>query len=172
MKKTIMFMLLAVLAVETMRAQEATKSIYIIDGEHIENFDGSQLKGKTIESYSIDTKRDITVHVIATSGHKPVREIKVLSSGRTILADSITQPYAEAYAKALKVDNTNVQRLSGDDAIFVVNDKVVPYSKIKGIASSSIISIEVIKDTKNPDYIKYAKEAKREPKCVIKITTR
>lgn len=172
MKKTIMFLLLAVLTVATMRAQESTKNIYIIDGEHIENFDGSQLKGKTIESYSIDTKYDVNVHVISTSGNKPVREVKVLSSRRVILADSITQPYAEAYTKALKVDNTNVQRLSGDDAIFVVNNHVVSYSKIKGIAPSSIISMEVIKDTNNPDYIKYVKGAKRQPKCIIKIAVK
>lgn len=172
MKKTIMFLLLAVLTVATMRAQESTKNIYIIDGEHIENFDGSQLKGKTIESYSIDTKYDVNVHVISTSGNEPVREVKVLSSRRVILADSITQPYAEAYTKALKVDNTNVQRLSGDDAIFVVNDQVVSYSKIKGIAPSSIISMEVIKDTNNPDYIKHAKGAKRQPKCIIKIAVK
>lgn len=172
MKKTIMYLLFAVLAVATMSAQEATKTIYIIDGKHIGNFDGSQLKGKTIESYSIETKHDINVHVIATSGNKPVKDVTVLSSSRVILADSITQPYAEAYTKALKVDNTNVQRISGDEAIFVLNDKVAPLSDITKIASSSIISIEVIKDTKNPDYINYAKEAKREPKCVIKIITK
>lgn len=172
MKKTIMFLLLAVLTVATMRAQESTKNIYIIDGEHIENFDGSQLKGKTIESYSIDTKYDVNVHVISTSGNEPVREVKVLSSRRVILADSITHPYAEAYTKALKVNNTNVQRLTGDDAIFVVNDQVVSYSKIKGIAPSSIISMEVIKDTNNPDYIKYVKGAKRQPKCIIKIAVK
>lgn len=172
MKKTIIFMLLAVLAVATMSAQEATKNIYIIDGEHVENFDGSQLTGKTIESYSIDTKHDINVHVISTSSNKPEREVKVLSSSRVILADSLTQPYAEAYTKALKVDNTNVQRLSAGEAIFVLNEKVVPLSEITKIASSSIISMEVIKDTNNPDYIKYAKGAKRQPKCIIKIAVK
>lgn len=172
MKKTIMYLLFAVLAVATMSAQEATKTIYIIDGKHIGNFDGSQLKGKTIESYSIETKHDINVHVIATSGNKPVKDVTVLSSSRVILADSITQPYAEAYTKALKVDNTNVQRISGDEAIFVLNGKVIPHSKVKEIASSNIVSMEVIKDSNNPDYIKYAKAVKRNPKCIIKITTR
>ncbi len=167
-----MFLLLAVLAITTISAQNATKNIYIIDGQHIENFDGSQLKGKTIESYSIDTKHDVNVHVIATSGNQPVKDVKVLSSGRVIFADSIMQPYAEAYTKALKDDNTNVQRLSAGEAIFVLNEKVVSLSEITKIATSSIISMEVIKDIKNPDYIKYAKDAKREPKCVIKIITK
>lgn len=172
MKKIIMYLLFAVLAVPTMSAQEETKTIYIIDGKHIDNFDGSQLKGKTIESYSIDTKHDINVHVITTKGNKPVKDVKVLSSSRVILADSITQPYAEAYTKALKVDNTNVQHLSAGDAIYVLNGKVVSLSEITKIATSSIISMEVIKDTNNPDYIKYTKDAKREPKCVIKIITK
>lgn len=172
MKKIIMYLLFAVLAVPTMSAQEETKTIYIIDGKHIENFDGSQLKGKTIESYSIDTTQNINVHVIATSGNKPVRDVTVLSSSSGIPADSIKQSYAKKYANALKIDNTNVQRISAGDAIFVLNDKVAPLSDITKIASSSIISIEVIKDTKNPDYIYYAKEAKREPKCVIKIITK
>lgn len=172
MKKIIMYLLFAVLAVPTMSAQEETKTIYIIDGKHIENFDGSQLKGKTIESYSIDTTQNVNVHVIATSGNKPIRDVTVLSSSSVIPADSIKQSYAEKYANALKIDNTNVQRVSGDDAIFVLNGKVVPTSKIKEIASSNIVSMEVIKDTNNPDYIKYAKVVKRNPKCVIKITTR
>lgn len=68
--------------------------------------------------------------------------------------------------------NTNVQRISGDEAIFVLNGKVIPHSKVKEIASSNIVSMEVIKDSNNPDYIKYAKAVKRNPKCIIKITTR
>ena len=54
MKKTILFLLVALLNFATMSAQEVKKTIYVIDGKKVENFDGSQLKGKTIVNYTID----------------------------------------------------------------------------------------------------------------------
>ena len=49
----------------------AQNTLYIIDNETVENFDGSQLKGKTIKEYKITTsgtgRNAITVHSISTS---------------------------------------------------------------------------------------------------------
>ena len=48
MKRTIILLLVAVLSVATMSAQKIKKAVYVIDGHQVENFDGSQLNGKTI----------------------------------------------------------------------------------------------------------------------------
>ena len=49
----------------------AQQTIYIIDNETVENFDGSQLKGKTITDYKISTtgtgRNAVTIHSISTS---------------------------------------------------------------------------------------------------------
>ena len=69
MKKTILFLLVALLNFATISAQEVKKTIYVIDGKKVENFDGSQLKGKTIVNYTIDPEHNI--HAIFTSHSTP-----------------------------------------------------------------------------------------------------
>ena len=54
-----------------------TVTLYVINGEFIKNFNGSQLSGKTIETYFIDTteswnNRVIVGHAITTTDAKPV----------------------------------------------------------------------------------------------------
>lgn len=54
-----------------------TVTMYVINGEFIKNFNGSQLSGKTIETYFIDTteswnNRVIVGHAITTTDAKPV----------------------------------------------------------------------------------------------------
>lgn len=49
----------------------AQKTVYVIDNETVEHFDGSQLKGKTVKDYKITTsgtgRKAVTVHAITTS---------------------------------------------------------------------------------------------------------
>ncbi|MDO4949428.1 MAG: hypothetical protein Q4E55_04585, partial [Bacteroidales bacterium] len=81
MKKTILFLLLAVLSVANMHAQETKKATYIIDGKAVENFDGSQLKGKTIVNYTIEPENNI--HAIFTSEYEladKVGNVQILPS--------------------------------------------------------------------------------------------
>lgn len=87
MKKTILFLLFAVFFVANVFAQNSKNILYVIDGKHVENFDGSQLKGKTIVNYTIDPKHN--THIIITSDMAGVNaEIKVLSSSRTLMTDT------------------------------------------------------------------------------------
>lgn len=63
-----------------------------------------------------------------------------------------------------------------------MNGKIVPYTEIKNMPSSKIVSISVVKNKQDPEfmklseYLKYAKDAnkygKLDPKCIIKITTK
>ena len=68
MKKIILLSICLLIGAWTLRAQQ---TIYIIDNETVENFDGSQLKDRTIRDYKITTKGSgrnaITVHAITTS---------------------------------------------------------------------------------------------------------
>ncbi|MGM9753096.1 MAG: hypothetical protein ACI3ZK_03460 [Candidatus Cryptobacteroides sp.] len=64
------------LGVNTIASQTDTTNVYIINGEKVENFDGSQLVGKTISDYktifSSSTSNEETsvtiMHVISTDG--------------------------------------------------------------------------------------------------------
>ena len=52
-------------------AAQAQHDFYVIDGHHVENFDGSQLVGKTIKYYEvkhIDNAEKTTIHNIFTEG--------------------------------------------------------------------------------------------------------
>lgn len=68
MKKIILLSICLLIGAWTLSAQQ---TIYVIDNETVENFDGSQLKDKTIRNYKITQKgfgrNAITVHAITTS---------------------------------------------------------------------------------------------------------
>ena len=65
-----------VLSSNSIASQGDTLNVYIIDGEKIENFDGSQLVGKTVSDYktmtSSSTSNGVTsvtkMHIIETDG--------------------------------------------------------------------------------------------------------
>ena len=167
MKKTILLLLVAVFSVATIGAQETKKAVYVIDGKHVKNFDGSQLEGKTIISWTITPEHNL--HSIITSdmtSEKEVKSVKVLSTSKTIPSDESSSTGV----------STDVVHAAEEEIVYVLDGKIVPYSIIQSIPSSKIDSMKVIKDKNNPDFQKFAKEykttAKREPKCVIFINTK
>lgn len=169
MKRTILFLLFAVLSVANMCAQNSQKVLYVIDGKHIENFDGSQLKGKTIISYVISHPgRVYDIHDIRTTEYS---KGAVNDSVKTIVTDSFSQPYVEAYAKASDASTKTVQ-VTGKEIIYVVDTKIVSQSEIEKMSPSQIDSMTIIKDKTNSDYIKYSKEARSEPTGIIIIKTK
>ena len=167
MKKKILLLLVAVLSVATMGAQETRKAIYVIDGKQTENFDGSQLVGKTIVNYSIDHAHNL--HSIITSeltGGKEVKSVKVLSASKTIKSD---EPVNTGVS-------TDIIHVKADEIAFVLDGKIVPYSEIQSLSSSKIDSMTAIRDKDNPTFQKiseeYKKKSKTPIKCVIMITTK
>lgn len=68
MKKTFTLFISIILSCAGLWAQQ---TIYVIDNVTVENFDGSQLKGKTVKDYQITTtgkgSKAITVHAITTT---------------------------------------------------------------------------------------------------------
>lgn len=169
MKKTILFLLFAVLSVANMCAQNSKKVLYVIDGKHIENFDGSQLKGKTIVSYVISSPGGVhDIHDIRTTKYS---KGSVNDSVKTIVTDSFSQPYVEAYAKASGASIKTVQ-VEEKETIFVVDGKIVPQSEMQKLSPSQIDSMTVIKDKNNSVYTKYSTEAGNKPNCIIIIKTK
>ena len=167
MKKMILLLLVAVLCVATMAAQETRKAIYVIDGKQTENFDGSQLVGKTIVNYSIDHAHNL--HSIITSeltGRKEVKSVKVLSASKEV--------------KSCDADNTGVSadiiHVKADEIAFVLDGKIVPYTEIQPLSSSNIESMTVIKNAQDKNFQKFSKEYmkiyKTIPKQIILIKTK
>ena len=75
MKRILIAAITCLMAILTATAQESpTKgdaqqslNLYIIDGRHVDNFDGSQLVGKQIKFYEIKQKERVTIHNIFTT---------------------------------------------------------------------------------------------------------
>lgn len=169
MKRTILFLLFAVFSVTNMCAQNSQKVLYVIDGKHVENFDGSQLKGKTIISYVISHPGKIyDIHDIHTTEYS---KGAVNDSVKTIVTDSFSQPYVEAYAKASGASIKTVQA-EAKETLYVVDGKIVSQTELQNMSPSQIDSMTVIKDKTFPDYIKYSTEAGKTPNAVIIIKTK
>ena len=166
MKKTILFLLVAVFSVASIHAQETRKAIYVIDGKQVENFDGSQLAGKTIVNYSIDPAHNLHSIITSDMTRGEVKSVKVLSTSKVINSDESVKPGV----------TTDVIRAESDEIIYVLDGRIVPYSEILSMSTSKLDSMTVIKDKDNHDFKKFADEymktSENVPTCVILITTK
>lgn len=167
MKRTIILLMVVMASVITMSAQEEKKTIYVIDGKQVENFDGSQLQGKTIVHYSVEPQ--LNIHNIVTSdvtGGKAVKGVRVIATKKVI--------HKEATDPAETIQE-HVQAKEGE-VVYVMDGKIVPYSEVKNMPTSKVYSMEILKNKQSADYQKYAKEAvesgKLTPKSIVKITTK
>lgn len=116
-------------------------------------------------NYTIDSEHNI--HAIFTSDYntngRKIGNVKIISN-------SIKEEVKESEPGKSTSESIHVD--SKDEVVFVLNGNVVPYSSVKEVPSSKIVSMNVIKNKKDPDYIKYAKNAKLPPKCIILVTTK
>ncbi|MBQ1904857.1 MAG: hypothetical protein II636_02150 [Bacteroidales bacterium] len=157
MKRIIILAICLFLGAFTLSAQQ---TIYIIDNETIDNFDGSQLKGKTIKDYKISTRgtgrNEITIHSISTvsqpsifslSGTFPQVNLDSLISLRSSVyrfdPDSIQMP-----------DLTSIQQFSRK-IVYVINGvKHEDASAFTSISPMDIKSVTVLRDG-SPEQLKY-----------------
>lgn len=167
MKRTICLLLVAVVSAVSLCAQESKKPVYVIDGQLVENFDGSQLEGVKVNSYSYD--KDNNIHVITTSKNKT--KGKAVTTIKTFTVDKNSETATESTKTSADAIKLNQKEL-----IAVVDGKLVPYQQMLEMSPSQIDSMEVIKDKDNPEFQKYAKEymktSKVAPKCLIKVVTK
>ena len=131
-----------------------TVTMYVINGEFIKNFNGSQLSGKTIKTYFIDTteswnNRVIVGHAITTTDAKPVpgQGIRIIK-----LDDEILNPNGTP-----STDNTGMPLTIVDGA-----EALAPP------APDDIISIEIFE----PGSEKAKKYGKKGENGVMYVTTK
>ena len=151
MKKTLILSICLLIGAWTLSAQQ---TIYIIDNETVENFDGSQLKDRTVKDYKITTKGSgrnaITVHAITTSPSvfSVMGSFKPLNPLMPIDTASFIKP---AYRKIIYIIDGEVH----EDA-----------SAFHSISPLDIEDITVVKEG-SPEQKKYGDKV-----VVMKITTR
>ena len=118
MKQAIIFLVVAVMGITTVAAQ-STAPVYVIDGEKVANFNGSQLVGKMVDYYHIDS-------VITTSKSIPEeRNGLVLRSSKS----NYSIP-----------DISNAERFSPAEAIFVKDGKLIEPFEFVRLSSSVIMN--------------------------------
>ena len=120
------------------------QTIYVIDNVTVENFDGSQLKGKTIGDYQITTtgkgNKAITVHAITTVKRTMRSQMIVNDNGKIILkTDSLMA----------KSGVNHFGSGTGQNTVYIVDGKVVEESEVKNLPTKQIQSVTVVKDSES-----------------------
>ena len=133
----------------------AQQTIYIIDNESVEHFDGSQLKNRTVRDYKISTRGSgrnaITVHAITTSPS----------------VYSVTGSFKPLDPISFSADTTLFIKPAHRKIIYVIDG--VAHEDVSAFNSISPIDIEnitVLKDG-SPEQQKYGENA-----VVMSITTK
>lgn len=129
----------ALLSVTSLSAQEG-KATYIIDGQKVENFNGSQLAGKTITSYTVNDN----IHAIFTTdfNEQTPTGVKVISSA--------------TFDKGPVDDTIKLRGVEGHEIVYVIDGKVTSSEKFMSTSTSNIESVSIIKSKDDPDFKKYA----------------
>ena len=133
MKRIIFLALGAMLLCLTASAQE---NHYFIDGHRIENFDGSQLEGKTVRHYELKRLEHVTIHNIFTT------DDWVKISGTNSAATVRTLTAEEAGAEGLPLASGAVKAWMRNPLIIVDGEEFTG-NIYKDIGTDNIKSIDV-----------------------------
>lgn len=115
---------------------------FVINGHIVDTFDGSQLAGEKIRSYSYD--QDNNIHIIYTNSYKKGEEEMKL----------------DTYMAVAAIKERAQFELDSNGLFIVLNGNPVSASKIDIQGLSDIEKLTVIKDKSNPTFVKYADIAK------------
>lgn len=153
MKRIIATTIIAVLLSAISLSAQEVKATYIIDGKKVENFNGSQLAGKTITSYTVNDN----VHVVFTTdfNEQTPTGVKVISSA--------------TFDKRPVDDTIKLRGVEGHEVVYVIDGKVTSSEKFMSTSTSNIESISIIKSKDDPDFVKYANT---NTEAVIMISTK
>ena len=140
------FILSAVCALSLNAAPADTLDKYIINGEQVVKFDGSQLVGKTVSDYKVTVAKSITadeavrIHVIRTDGQK----IKAIKSSSVVESFRFEDKDAEFNIDGKNYSNAEVTVLSST-TLFIVDGKKCDKDAFAKIKPESIASMTVYK---------------------------
>jgi hypothetical protein len=140
--KKILFIIVLMLCSVCLWGQQ---TIYVIDNVTVDNFDGSQLKGKTIGDYQITTtgkgNKAVTVHAITTVKRTMRSQIIVNDNGQVIMkTDTLLNRFGGASLKSETVV---------PNFVYVIDGKVVEESEVKNLPTKQIQSVTVVKDSES-----------------------
>ena len=119
---------------------------YIINGEQVAKFDGSQLVGKTVSDYKVTVAKSITadeavrIHVIRTDGQK----IKAIKSSSVVESFRVEDKDAEFNIDGKNYSNAEVTVLSST-TVYIVDGKKCDKDALTKIKPESIASMNVYK---------------------------
>lgn len=119
---------------------------YIINGEQVVKFDGSQLVGKTVSDYKVTVAKSITadeavrIHVIRTDGQK----IKAIKSSSVVESFRFEDKDAEFNIDGKNYSNAEVTVLSST-TLYIVDGKKCDKDAFAKIKPESIASMTVYK---------------------------
>ena len=169
MKKIIILSVIFLLAGLTLHAQQ---TLYVIDNETVEHFDGSQLKGRIIRDYRISTtgtgRKALTVHSITTAPFSVTTKINIdsLATRYGHIVDSLKQNHS----RPLRASLGKVSFFSSDGSkaiVYVVDGEVYrDAASLSSILPGDIRSIRVLKNG-SEEQLKYGEDCR-----VIVVETR
>ena len=140
------FILSAVCALSLNAAPADTLDKYIINGEQVVKFDGSQLVGKTVSDYKVTVAKSITadeavrIHVIRTDGQK----IKAIKSSSVVESFRFEDKDAEFNIDGKNYSYAEVTVLSST-TLYIVDGKKCDKDAFAKIKPESIASMTVYK---------------------------
>lgn len=141
MTTTILSALCAIaLGTGSISATTDTVNVYTVDYQQVKNFDGSQLIGKKIESYTINTldaiepEKVVKVHFIITDAATAIKE----SDPQVIFSGQIS----EGQEPSIKIVQVNPNVLP---PTFIVDGKIVSKDYVDKLKPKNISSMEILK---------------------------
>lgn len=140
-------------------AQADTNDLYLIDLTKVENFDGSQLAGKTIRAYSIQRENvggvPTRIHIITTKTDGTQNPVVAIFDNDFNNATSVT--VGEKSQPSINIRTTDPS-LSADDIVYIVDGKQTSSEEFKKLAPKNIKSIEVMKGSSAAKYLQDLKD--------------
>jgi len=151
------------LGTTALSAQADTTDVYIINGENIEHFDGSQLVGKTVSAYKVTTNKPGTkrIHFIETSG-KQINGIRVYQSERPATDEEIKSISSVTITSdgSVKTASLGAEVINGDNMVFLLNGKEITSEEFGKIKPNKIKGITVLKDAESITKYGYGEDTK------------
>ncbi|MGN0006732.1 MAG: hypothetical protein ACI35T_01390 [Alistipes sp.] len=168
MKKVLVITLVAVaLSVGDLAAQEKNSTTtYIIDGQKVENFDGTQLTGKIITGYTVDSEKN--THAISTTLLTSDKEVvwKINTNDKITNTDN---PSLAGLSTNINDIDGNAQIMNASRAVYVIDGKVGSLQDLVNLGPANIRSVTVAKNKDSETYKQYAKNGEG---MVIVVTTK
>ena len=149
------------MAIQTATAQESptkgdahqSTNLYIIDGRHVDNFDGSQLVGRQIKFYEMKQQESVTIHNIFTTDNW--RELKENLDSTEVISlqtktifnvpDNGSWTIVGQSSDTITASRTPAMRMETMSAPFIILDGKVYMGKMGDIKPADIKSINIYK---------------------------